>query len=137
MAYRGRISKRLLARMTVPKPDFSISHYGGGSSFSDIICPLTFRDLAMKWKKLFSLRRWLLIHHYLTRIFLSKQKVKANDLLLRWQNLSNDQIYRRLFLDREIIELSEIMFGEIPGTREFVGEVCRDFCHASEKSQNH
>jgi hypothetical protein len=45
---------------------------------------------------------------------------KADDMKLfeRWKTVRDDPVYRGLFLDREIIELSEQIFGHIPGTED-------------------
>lgn len=46
---------------------------------------------------------------------------KADDMKLfeRWKAVREDPVYRGLFRDREILELSEEIFGRIPGTEEF------------------
>jgi hypothetical protein len=46
---------------------------------------------------------------------------KADEMKLfeRWQVVRDDPVYRALFRDSEIIELSEEIFGPIPGTEEF------------------
>jgi len=45
-------------------------------------------------------------------------EIKASDLdvLNRWQSFENDPLYRALFLDGEIFDLSEQIFGYIPQT---------------------
>ena len=46
---------------------------------------------------------------------------KAEDMKLfeRWKAVRDDPVYRSLFRDREIVDLSEQIFGHIPGTEEF------------------
>ena len=53
--------------------------------------------------------------------FDKKAIAKADDMKLfeRWETVRDDPVYRDLFQDREIIELSEQIFGRIPGTEEF------------------
>lgn len=41
----------------------------------------------------------------------------------RWHMLRRDEQYRELFRDPELLELSEQLFGDIPGARRFVNQV--------------
>jgi hypothetical protein len=41
----------------------------------------------------------------------------------RWKHLAEDNKFRALFFDDELLSLSEDLFGEIPGTREFVKSI--------------
>lgn len=123
-SYQKKLSKRLMGHYSIASIN-DISLYGGGSSFErKHMSLLTFRDLVAKWHKMLSFKRWIRFNEYLIRFLMSKKK--PDEFLTRWQKLSNDEEYRALFVDREIIELSESIFGEIPGTREFVKEVCGD-----------
>jgi LPS sulfotransferase NodH len=42
-------------------------------------------------------------------------------VLERWKNVAHDPVFRDLFRDRELIELSYELFGPIPGTETFIG----------------
>jgi hypothetical protein len=37
-----------------------------------------------------------------------------------WREMHHDELYCSVFSDRELLELSERLFGTLPGTREFV-----------------
>jgi hypothetical protein len=43
---------------------------------------------------------------------------RANEMkvLERWHHFADDRDFRQLFYDRELLELSEKIFGGIPGT---------------------
>ena len=52
-----------------------------------------------------------------------KRAIKHADrmqLLERWKLSKDDPSFRRLFEDRELVELSQEIFGEIPGTEELI-----------------
>ncbi len=100
-----------------------ISNYGGGSSFDRTNIPrLTLRDVFVKWQLLLSFKRWRHFHEYFKRLFVSKKV--PDEFLTRWHELYNDEEYRKLIASRELLELSEAIFGEIQGTREFVKVAC-------------
>jgi hypothetical protein len=44
------------------------------------------------------------------------------DILNRWQNFVHDDFYRNLFRDKEIITLSQEIFGHISGTEQLYGD---------------
>ena len=122
-AYRSDLGGRLLATAEQGIPD-QISRYGGGSSFeteTQSVTPLTFGDLVRKAPKLLSLHRWKYLSLYAKRL---RRKPTANtdQFLKRWQLMTADSEYRQLMADQELLELSESIFGEIPGTRQFVAE---------------
>lgn len=48
------------------------------------------------------------------------QNMKVID---RWKLLANNGTFHSVLADPEIIELPEELFGEIPGTREFLNTV--------------
>ena len=96
----------------------NVSHIGGGSSFDSIEHnPLTIHTLLTNWKKAFAPQRYLNLGLYLKRFFRRGQKM---DVLDRWKNFLHNASFQQIFLDKEILELSEENFGEMPGTREFV-----------------
>lgn len=119
--YQEELSKSLMGEFSRKSVD-DIPFFGGGSSFerTNISRRLTGKDLISKWRKFFSLKRWLRLHSYFNRVFVPN---RPDEFLRRWQLLANDPEYRELFVDREVLELSERIFGEIPGTREFVKDV--------------
>jgi hypothetical protein len=122
-AYRKQLSELLMVQTSGKLPQ-GISHYGHGSSFTHKhIAQLSPRDLITKWHKLLSIKRWIRLKEYLERLF-APSKLNTGDLLIRWKLLSEDDEYRELFRDSELLALSEELFGEITGTREFVEEVC-------------
>ena len=41
-------------------------------------------------------------------------------VLERWREMQQDPVYCNLFRDSELLELSERLFGTLPGSREFV-----------------
>lgn len=117
--YREHLSKLLMAQSAGTVPT-NPPEYGGGSSFIE---PLTFGDLFRKRRKLLSIKRWLRFNEYLRRL-IPRLRINKGDLLTRWTMLSGDDEYRELFRDPDVLSLSEQLFGEIPGTREFVRNVC-------------
>ena len=123
-SYQAKISERLMGQFSSPSLD-KISRYGGGSSFGRTnVKRLSVEHLIKNMHKVFSFKRWRRFKEYLARLFVRSNRPEI--FSTRWQKLSNDEEYRAQFADPEIIELSERIFGEIPGTREFVNEVCRN-----------
>ena len=124
--YNKWIGERLyqedVARRLMGKPSFKslddISTYGGGSSFEP--SRLTIRDLFLKWDRFASIKRWANFDDYYKRLVLSKKKRTPDDFLSRWKMVSGEKDFCELFTDREIYDLSVAIFGEIPGTYEFV-----------------
>jgi hypothetical protein len=47
-------------------------------------------------------------------------KAGQMDVLNRWQNYKDDEVFRSLFKDAELLELSEKIFGHMPGTEAFI-----------------
>ena len=41
-------------------------------------------------------------------------------VLERWREMQQDPVYCNLFRDGELLELSESLFGTVPGARDFV-----------------
>jgi hypothetical protein len=120
MPYRQSLSQSLMGTFT----DSSMRNtpeYGGGSSFqySD---KLTVRRIMTRWRQLFYLKRYAAFGYYWKRFTAPDRKEKV---LERWRYLSEDPKFRALFIDGELLGLSEELFGEIPGTREFVTSMKR------------
>lgn len=112
-AYRARLSSALMgsfddSTMTVTP------HFGGGSSFS--LDPITVTTFARKWRLLLDPRTVKRVPEFWLRLRGPKQE----DYLGRWKLYRCHDEYRRLFRDKEIAELSEKLFGDIPGTRAFL-----------------
>jgi hypothetical protein len=96
-----------------------VAGFGGGSSFPETtVAKLTFEDILRKWRKAFSLRRLRKFGTYIQRLF--AKKPVSDDFFERWKAVADDENYRELFRDPEMLELSEKLFGELPGTRDFV-----------------
>lgn len=96
----------------------NISRVGMGSSFDSLdYSPLTWRTIFRNWTKIFDPKKYLNMGEYINRFFYGAKKMKVMD---RWKTFVNNSLYQSIFADKEIMELSEEIFGEIPGTREFV-----------------
>src|SRR5688572_29520345 len=93
--------------------------YGGGSSFRDSD-KLTIHMIKARWKELFNMKRYMRLGHYWKRLTMADKHEKVFE---RWTHLADNKKYRALFFDDEILSLSEELFGEIPGTREFVKSI--------------
>lgn len=120
-SYRERISQQLMGTFNDESID-SISSFGGGSSFNaQSTNRITIRDLFLKWRKIFNIRRFMKIRYYIRRLF--ALGLDRNVFFKRWKKLSDNEEYRKLFVDREILDLSEKIFGEIPGTRAFIASI--------------
>ena len=117
--FRTRLSRRLMGTFT----DASLhkmSAYGGGSSFDRAAeyHPLTLDTVLTNWKKALSLQRYSRLGYYTRRMFARPAiSMRTSD---RWRAFTNDADFARTFQDRELIELSEALFGVIPDTREWV-----------------
>lgn len=106
----------------------SLSYFGGGSSFDlKHHNRLTLRILLKEWKKIITPARWVNVGHYVKRLF--APGAQSMRVLERWKNVQDNVRFQRVLADREVLELSENLFGQIPGTREFV-EQCIKW-HAS------
>jgi hypothetical protein len=121
-AYRQQLSTRLRGTFS----DASLKDVpglGGGSSFD--VGPLTWRVIRARWRKLFDARVYLRVGRYWKRLFApggAHMKV-----LERWKGLQDDISYQRIFADRELLDLSQRLFGELPGTRAFVTRCCERY----------
>jgi hypothetical protein len=126
--YRKELSKLLLGKFTDESMS-RISNYGGGSSFSEKgIKKLTLKNIISQRHKLFSIRRYARFGFYLRRLILNedklnKPKLNKAKLVKRWKQFTGKEMYRSIFLDEEILLLSEKLFGEIKDTRKFVESI--------------
>lgn len=114
-SYRKNLSQLLMGTYN----DSSIRNtpeFGGGSSFRDSD-KLTIEMIAERWKELFNIERYKRLAHYLRRLTAPDKK---KSVLERWKQLSADELYCNLICDEELLMLSDELFGETPGTREFV-----------------
>lgn len=120
-SYRKQLSQGLLGTFTDASRE-AVSKDGGGSSFDSMAYDgLALRSIVANWKKLLEFKRYRYLDRYLKRFV--TPRATAMKVTERWKLLANDATYRRIFADRELLELSEEIFGEITGTREFVKEV--------------
>jgi hypothetical protein len=76
--------------------------------------------ITASWKELFNIERYKRLGHYWRR-FTAPDKQQS--VLERWKQLATDKIYCELISDDELLALSEELFGETPGTREFVKSI--------------
>jgi len=121
-AYRKSICNRLSGVYSEKSMD-SVPKEGGGSSFSGRdLAKLEPRRLLNEWPKIFDWKRLKRSRVYLKRLFVTKSD-RASALNQRWQAYQHDPEFRLLFKDPDILRLSESLFGEIAGTREFVASV--------------
>lgn len=118
LAYRQHLSKKLMGKFNDSSIK-KISDFGGGSSFRDPD-KLTVSMILARWKKLFNISRYARFGHYWRRFTQPDNEKKVFD---RWKHFATDESFQKLVLDSELIELSEELFGEIPGTRQLVATV--------------
>lgn len=120
--YRRELSKRLLGRFSDASLA-SVSGFGGGSSFdSKAYSRLTWRGILRKWKKVLDPQAYRHVKRQWSRLVApGAQKMKV---LERWKELRDDRTYQEIFADPQVSALSQRLFGDLPGTREFVRQ-CR------------
>ena len=118
LSYRKGLSKLLMGTYTDTSME-NTPEYGGGSSFRDSD-KLTLRMIADRWRKLFNLERYKRLGHYWRRVTAPDKK---KSVLERWKQLADDKVYCDLISDYELLELSDELFGETPGVREFVKSI--------------
>jgi hypothetical protein len=116
--YRRHTSERLMGSFSDETMGI-VSNFGGGSSFQ--ASPLTLTRAVRRWRKLLDPKTYTRIGHYARRLV--APPLKTQSLFERWAAFSDDADYRSVFRDEEVLQLSEALFGEIPGTREFVRSV--------------
>lgn len=119
--YRKKLSEKLLGHHNDTSVD-KLSDFGGGSSFTETNAyRFSKRDLMAKWYKIFKWRHFKKIGQYGKRLI--APKVEKQVFFERWRKLEKDPAFRKIFRDEEILTLSESLFGELPGTREFVRSI--------------
>lgn len=94
----------------------SQAEYGGGSSFTQ--SSMSVGEAMSKWKKAFSLKRWMNLSHYIKKLTAPPAYKGA---MSRWETYAQDPEFAGLFAKYPLLELSEKLFGEIPKTREVFG----------------
>ena len=108
--YRRKISSLLMGSYK-DNTLTTMPFYGGGSSF-EVNRRLRWRDTLVdaskKWKKALTPTGIRKIPNYL-RSRLSPQ-LNTNELNSRWLTLANDEEFRELFRDTELLELSQHLF---------------------------
>lgn len=112
-AYRAELSRTLKGTFDDSAMDVTPT-FGGGSSF--VLEPITVRALAQKWRLLLDPGTIKRIPEYWTRLRGPGQQ----DYFGRWKLYRRHEPYRALFRDKEVAELSDRLFGEIEGTRQFL-----------------
>ncbi len=122
LSYRRELSRRLGGTFSDATMDH-VTPFGGGSSFDLSSQRLGPRDIIRNWRKLLDPRRYSRIRFYWAR--LTAPPARKMRVTERWQALAGDPEFRKPFSDPGILALSESLFGEIPGTREFVGGLDR------------
>jgi hypothetical protein len=121
-AYRQQISTRLHGRFSDASLK-DVPRLGGGSSFDE--GRLTWRVIRARWKKLLEPRTYLRVGRYWNRLFApAGEQMKV---LERWKALQDDISYQKIFADPELWDLSQRLFGELPGTRAFVARCCERY----------
>jgi hypothetical protein len=120
--YRRRLSARLFGEFSDASLEY-VSGHGGGSSFDSDHGRLSLRVIRRKWRRLLDPKVYLRTGHYLRRLTLAKDG-RSMKVLDRWHEMKREAVYCRLFRDRELLELSERLFGTLPGARDFV-KACR------------
>lgn len=113
--YRQELSRKLKGTFDDSSRE-ATSEFGGGSSFQ--LAPLTPRMIIAQRKKLLDRWRYRMLGHYLKR-FVAPRAAKMK-VFERWKLFVEDEDFKRALRDDEIRQLSEELFGELPGTREFV-----------------
>lgn len=114
-SYRKRLSQLVMGNFDDTSMN-NISQFGGGSSFRDPD-KLTMGMIMVRWKKLFNIKRYARLGHYWRRLTTPDIEKKVFE---RWKYFATDERFMELVLDKELLELSEELFGKIPGIREFV-----------------
>lgn len=131
--YRQQLSMQLLGQFNDESFDM-VPFYGGGSSFAEtvFIKPRLGKTIKRCCKLLLT-GRHREIPQRIKRHFVPRKLIDKTPLLSRWKQLAEHERFRQLFLDPEIIALSEELFGELPGTRDFVMSVNEQY-RVAEKS---
>jgi hypothetical protein len=115
--YRRRLSTRLFGRFSDASLAY-VSGHGGGSSFDSDHGRISLRVIRRKWRRLLDPKAYRHAGRYLRRL-LAKDG-RNMKVLERWHEMKGQAVYRSLFRDGELLELSERLFGSLPGARDFV-----------------
>ena len=115
--YRRRLSARLFGQFSDASLSY-VSGHGGGSSFDSDHGRLSLRVLRRKWRRLFDPNVYKHADRYLRRLI--AKDGRSMKVLERWREMQQDALYCSVFRDRELLELSEGLFGTLPGARDFV-----------------
>jgi hypothetical protein len=113
--YRARLSK-LLKGSSDDSSMNRVADFGAGSSFDARRWSAT--EISHNWRKLFIPKKYLNLKTYFQRLLAPKPSEMR--VFERWRMLSDNQTFRSIVSDPEVIELSEALFGEITGTRTWV-----------------
>jgi hypothetical protein len=95
-----------------------MSVFAGGSSFEPR--KITPSMVLSNWKKLFVLQNWRTLGYFYKRFTAPKTKDVRMRTSDRWKEYRDAEVFQTLMKDASVLELSEQLFGELPGTREFV-----------------
>jgi hypothetical protein len=115
--YRRRLSTRLFGQFSDASLGY-VSGHGGGSSFDSDHGRISLRVIRRKWRRLLDPKVYRHAGRYLRRLM--AKDGRNMKVLERWQEMRGQVLYRSLFRDGELLELSERLFGSLPGAREFV-----------------
>jgi hypothetical protein len=118
--YRRRLSMRLFGVFSDASLAY-VSGHGGGSSFDSDHGRLSLRVIRRKWRRLLDPKVYRRPGRYLRR--LTAKDGRGMKVLDRWQEMRGEAAYCRLFRDRELLRLSERLFGTLPGALDFVEAV--------------
>jgi hypothetical protein len=118
--YRRELSRKVLGRFSDASLA-AVSGFGGGSSFdARVFSRLTWRVVSRKWKKILDPRAYRNIRRQWSR--LAAPSAQSMKVLERWKELRDDRRFQEVFSDPELAELSQRLFGDLPGVQEFVRE---------------
>ena len=115
--YRRRLSTRLFGEFSDASLEY-VSGHGGGSSFDSDHGRISLRVIRRKWRRLLDPKLYRHAARYLRRLM--AKDGRSMKVLERWQEMRGEAVYRSLFRDGELLELSEQLFGVLPGARDFV-----------------
>jgi hypothetical protein len=115
--YRRRLSTRLFGQFSDASLRYVPGH-GGGSSFDADHGRISFREIRRKWRRLLDPKVYRHPGRYLRRLV--AKDGRSMKVLERWHEMRGEAVYRSLFRDGELLELSERLFGVLPGARDFV-----------------
>jgi hypothetical protein len=115
--YRRGLSKRLFGQFSDASLVY-VSGHGGGSSFDSEHGRLSLRVIRRKWRRLLDPKVYLHTGRHLRRLM--AKDGRSMKVLDRWHEMRGEAVYCSLFRDHELLQLSERLFGTLPGARDFV-----------------